>query len=597
MNILGIFWGICSGAALFQKNTLTCAVSEERFTRLKNDDVFPLESIKYCMKALPEGVPALDGVAIGSRFQPYWYSVKRKALWTIDDYVAEQRQFWYPKLIKGENAWEGSYLRHRIDVEQYPPQFWKKSLESPKIQENFAHQGRIEITAKTVGVPYEKVWAIEHHRCHAYYAYYASPYREEPVLAFTIDGWGDGCNATIGIFESDGTYQRVFESINANIGRIYRYVTLILGMKPNEHEYKVMGLAPYGKEEIARKAYEVFRSTLYVDGLEFKWQVRPTDSYFWFKEKLEGCRFDGIAAGLQRWVEELLCLWVKNAVKQFGIHKVIIGGGVAMNVKAMGEIARLPCVHSLFVSGTPADDSLALGAAYALAEDLLRESGKPWSSDRIQCLPNLYLGPEYFRKEEEAAIVNLEPTRYQVKTNFTAAEVAQELVQGKIVARCAGRMEFGARALGNRSILADPIDTEVVPKINAAIKNRDFWMPFAPLIMDTWEQKYLVNPKQMHSPHMTLAFPITDIGWRAMPAACHPADRSARPQILHQEFNPPVYEILEEFEKLTGRGALLNTSFNLHGFPIVNTPQDAVAVFENSGLDIMILNNFFIRKI
>jgi carbamoyltransferase len=597
LNILGVSWGICSSVALFQENCLTRAASEERFTRLKNDDVFPLKAIEYCLDALPGGASQLDGVALAGYAQGYWYSLKRKAHWTIDDYVQEQRRFWYPKLIEGKNISEKSSLEHRIDLEQYPSDYWRASLNQPDSPEMFEKLGRLQITAQAVGVDLKMVRAIEHHRCHAYYPYYGSSFRGEPVLALTIDGWGDGCNATIGLVDAEGNYKRVSQSVDANIGRIYRYMTLLLGMKPNEHEYKVMGLAPYAKKEIAQKPYEVFRSTLYVDGLEFKWRERPADSYFWFKDRLEGCRFDGIAAGLQRWVEELLCEWVRNAVIAFGIRKVVVGGGVAMNVKALGEIARIPEVDSMFVCGSPDDTSLALGAAYALAEDLSRERQENWTAHRIKPLTHLYLGPEYDWAAETAALAGLDTSRFKIQANYGPAEIAQYLAQGKVVARCAGRMEFGARALGNRSILADPIHLEVIPKINAAIKNRDFWMPFAPVIMDRFMPKYLVNPKEMESPFMTLAFATTDLGWKELPAACHPADHSARPQIITQETNPEVYQIMEEFSRYTGRGALLNTSFNLHGFPIVNTPQDAVAVFENSGLDILVLNNFLVEKI
>jgi len=157
-------------------------------------------------------------------------------------------------------------------------------------------------------------------------------------------------------------------------------------------------------------------------------------------------------------------------------------------------------------------------------------------------------------------------------------------------------MEFGQRALGNRSILADPILLETKERINTAIKNRDFWMPFAPVVLDSYADRYLVNPKGIKSPHMTIGFPTTDEGYQAMRAACHPADHSARPQILYEEANPELYLILRAFEDLTGRGALLNTSFNLHGYPIVNTPADALYVFLNSDLDGLIFGHYLILR-
>ncbi len=157
-------------------------------------------------------------------------------------------------------------------------------------------------------------------------------------------------------------------------------------------------------------------------------------------------------------------------------------------------------------------------------------------------------------------------------------------------------MEFGQRSLGNRSILADPSHLEVKDRINAAIKNRDFWMPFAPIILDTHKNQYLKNPKNMDSPYMTIGFNTTAEGFSKMIAACHPSDKSARPQILKEKSNPKLYNIMKHFELITQRGALLNTSFNLHGYPIVNTAVEAIFVLQNSDLDCLILNNLLIKK-
>ncbi len=186
----------------------------------------------------------------------------------------------------------------------------------------------------------------------------------------------------------------------------------------------------------------------------------------------------------------------------------------------------------------------------------------------------------------------LDKKKFEIIENPENKRIAEVLFEGKILARAAGRMEFGQRALGNRSILADPIHLKIKEKINSAIKCRDFWMPFAPVVMDTFVERYLLNPKSLESPHMTLSFDTTEEGYDAMSAACHPADRTARAQILKEHDNPELYSLLKAFQHLTGRGALLNTSFNLHGFPIVNSPSEAVDVLVNSGLDGLILNYF-----
>ncbi len=590
MAVLGLYWGFGSGAALFDNNGIIKAVSEERFSRVKNEDAFPMESISYCMKEI--SVDDVEAVALASNESSYWYHLKRKSKWTIDDYITEQNEFWKPVLLHGKVVDQKDFLKKCIDINQYPADYWQASIHDSKANETFTKKDRIRIVAESVGIPENKIKIIEHHRCHAYYGYHASPFKSESVLVMTIDGWGDGCNATINIFDKNGLCKRVFTTKDANIGRIYRYVTLILGMKPNEHEYKVMGLAPYASESMAQKAYDVFKSTLYVDGIDFKWKVKPTDSYFWFKEKLEGCRFDGIAAGMQKWVEELLCEWVKNAVELFEIPNVVLSGGVAMNIKANCEIAKLQEVASFFVPGAPSDESLSLGAALAHADDLRADDSRFICNE----LSTLYLGPYNTYESEKNAINDINNSNWQIIEDFSAEKIAQLLFEGNIIGRCAGRMEFGARSLCNRSILADPANISVVPKINKAIKNRDFWMPFAPVIIDSMADEYLVNPKGLTSEYMTIGFETTDKGWHDFPAGCHQADQSARPQILSKDKNPDVYEILEAFLKISKRGALLNTSFNLHGFPIVNTPEEAIHVFEKSDLDVLVLNNFLIKK-
>lgn len=597
MNILSLYINMPSTVSIYCDGKIVAVTHEERFTRKKNDEVFPRKSIHYCLKEAGINAKDLDAIAIASFVSPFDDIVVRRSQWSVEDYLYEQYQRWKPYLIDGDETLRSliDIFPDKIDLGMYPSKYWKKNFKLPDRYERFL-KDRNNIIADYLGVDNSIVKQIEHHRCHAAYAYYISPFRGENILAFTIDGMGDGLNATIGIYDENGNYKRVYETSECNIGRIYRYMTLVLGMKPNEHEYKVMGLAPYGKEKYAQNALDVFRDTLYVDGIDFKWKVKPTDSYFWFRERLEGFRFDNIAWGLQTWVEELLTQWVQNAIHKFGIRKIVISGGVAMNIKAMGRIADLPEVEAMFVGGSGSDESMAISSSICLAEDLSRENGITWNSKDMFPIQNLYLGPSPDPKEIKEILRSLDSDVYEVKEDFTAKEIALMLADGKIIARCTGRMEFGQRALGNRSILADPIDLRIKERINSAIKNRDFWMPFAPVIMDKFANNYLINPKNIECPHMTIGFETTKEGYNAMIAACHPADKSARPQILHKNDNSEVYEILEEFQKVTGRAALLNTSFNLHGYPIVNTPTDAMHVFENSGLDGLLLENTVILK-
>lgn len=596
MRILSLSWDYNSSIAYFENGQLRYAVSEERFTRKKNECSFPLRAIESLQSEWGVDTSKLDAVAIPSLTSSTRFIILQLNRWTVQDYLREQHQYWYPRFYENKTYSnpEASFIevfKDKIYTDQYPSEYWDAVVKKGDF-ESFT-EDLPKIVSQKLGVPLSKVHRLEHHRSHASYAYHFSPFRGKPVLAFTMDSWGDDKNATIGMYDAEGNYKLLYATKECVVARVYRYTTLLLGMKPNEHEYKVMGLAPYGKKEHAEKALKVLESRLHVEGIEFKSGVVPADTYFWLKEKLEGCRFDSIAWALQTWVENLMTQWVANAVKKFGVGNVVFGGGVAMNIKAMGKVAALPEVSNLFVPGSPSDDTISIGAGFYLNEELQKkEKGRP----EKEPVSTLFLGPASTQEKEAAAVKNLDTGKYRVTQSVTARTVAELLSQGLVLARCAGRMEFGQRSLGNRSILADASVADVKEKINQIIKNRDFWMPFAPVILDRLAPRYIVNPKNLQCSHMTIGFETTPEGAKAIPAAVHPADKTVRVQILTKEANPDLYSILEEFEKLTGRGGLLNTSFNLHGHPIVNTPEEAIDVLERSGLDGLVLNHYLILK-
>ncbi|MBL4710093.1 MAG: hypothetical protein JKY48_16810 [Flavobacteriales bacterium] len=593
MTIVSIFWGLSSGAALYKDGEIVAAVSEERFTREKNDSCFPALSIEWILNTYDVKVTDIDKIAMVSNDVGMDYIFLAKHKWSIEDYLEENNNYWKKKLVANSTFSKNLYfdvMSHKIKADQYPENYWKEKIKQKNV-DSFV-EDKNKLVANFFNLPEDKVVNIEHHRSHASYSYYTSSFRNEKVLAFTADGWGDGKNATIGIFDETGKYEMVHVNTQCNIARIYRYMTLLLGMKPSEHEFKVMGLAPYGKEKYAKKALEIFRSTLYVDGLEFKWKIKPADSYYWFRDKLEGVRFDNIAWALQTWTEELLAQWVKNAIKKYDIHKIIFSGGVSMNVKAMGQIAKLEEVDDIFIGGSAGDESHIISTAYCVAQDY----SETWNSNNIKSLDNLYLGTEFSKKDEKEVLKRLDLSKYEIIENYSNKQVAKLIYDGNIIARSVGRMEFGQRSLGNRSIIADPSKLDVKEKINSAIKNRDFWMPFAPVILDNYSKEYLINPKNLKSPYMTLAFDTTPLGYDAMKASCHPSDKTCRAQILYKNSNEGLYDLLEEFALISGRGALMNTSFNLHGYPIVNSPTDAIYVFEHSDLDCLVLNNYLIIK-
>jgi carbamoyltransferase len=266
-----------------------------------------------------------------------------------------------------------------------------------------------------------------------------------------------------------------------------------------------------------------------------------------------------------------------------------------MNVKANMLLAQEEWVRELFVFPSCGDESNAVGAAYLGYLDFCARQRVPPAP---RAFGPAYLGPGIDDAEVEAVVRARDlAARHRVSEPAAMeAKIAELLVADGVVARCAGRMEFGARALGNRSILANPSDHRVVPLINRMIKNRDFWMPFAPSVLREREADYLVNPKGLASPYMMLAFPTNQKRRDEIVAAVHPHDGTARAHIVDEAWNPAYHRVVREFESRTGIGAVLNTSFNLHGEPLVCSPQDAVDTFERSGLQHLALGRFLISK-
>jgi carbamoyltransferase len=608
--ILSIWWGYCSGAALFEnsggKLLLIAASSEERFSREKNSVAFPCKTLEWFRNEFGLDKSNLSTVVRTGSDVGADYILYNKHRWSISDYVDENRNFWHKKLIDRCSLTTADYhelFKARFDTVQYPgPEFWDKWITSGSIDAVNAHWDAIVNDAIRGWFSDHdgeiSMFHADHHESHAYYAFYSQQERET-TLVFTADGWGDGRNGTVSVIASNANGRvcrtQVHSSVACNLARVYRFMTLLLGMKPSDHEFKVMGLAPYGKSEHSEKAYQIFMEAMRFHDGDFRINPLLTDSYYWFKERLEGERFDNIASGLQRWLEVNLILWVTYYVEKTGVKRIAFSGGVAMNVKAMGVIAQLLCVDSLHVPPSSGDESHIFGAAYTYAAS----ASMACKSVQWNGLP--YLGYKTKDAQELAIVQAIEsdPTmreKYIVYRNPSARLVANALSHGCSVGVCVGRAEFGARALGNRSLLIDPTNGQLKDRLNLSIKNRDFWMPFAPIVLDTYMDTYLEQLDQHQSRYMTVAFGTTLIGREDLQYAVHPADGSCRVQKLSPEDNPFLYSVLVAYEAITSRGGLLNTSFNVHGEPIVNTVEDAFSIFSSTAIDCLLLNGFLLTK-
>lgn len=591
MNILSVTIGECASAAVYSGDRVLAAVSEERFERVKEHSGFPAKSVEYCLDEAGLRASDLDLIAVVSlRVKQFTSLIQRRSTFKIEDYLKEFYEFWRPNIYEGENVAYFDVFGNRVLDNVYSPAVKQMILDAHPEEGPEANQAiRRAIIKEHLDVTDDKIKFFDHHTGHSYYGRFGTPQTiEGRKLVLTMDSFGDGTNATAAIFDGDHR-EEIYRTADCTLGRMWQYVTLLSGMKPHEHEYKMMGLAPYAPDFLTEKAYNIFKKTLYVNGIDFAFHEKPTDYYEYFRIALEGIRFDGIAGGLQRYTEEILSEWITNVVRHTGVSDVIFSGGVAMNIKANQIISDLPEISSFEVPASPDDHTLAVGTCYYAATEAKKKSAY---------MPTVYLGPPV-TAESTARVVEAVSERdvFIIKKQSTADDIAERLAEGKIIGRCAGRMELGARSLGNRSILADPRRTDMVARINHAIKMRDFWMPFAPVIMEEEAERLLQTDKSNpYSPFMMVGYPSNPDHHGDMLAGLHAFDKTCRPQILRREDNPEYWDILQAFKQRTGVGCLVNTSFNLHGEPIVLDAEDAARVFELSSLDGLLLDDTYIEK-
>lgn len=600
MIILGISDSHEAHACIVRDGVLVAAISDERLTRLKADQGYPRRSIDSVMEMAGVTADEIDIVAFAAqRIGMFQLLIKKHALFSVADWVEECKVFWKPTLMDGKvlspfDGYDHFQSKLGIDVSKDP---YYPFLERAR----HAHQDtwfdigrdvRRNAVIDHLGVASDKIHFFRHEDCHKAYGVYSAPWGPEEGLVFHIEGGGDDSSASVSTFNKEkGVIEEHWKSNDVNAGRLYRYVTLLLGMLPGQHEFKVMGLAPYGSEYHGRRSLEFFRKVNHVEGGEIVNLGLVNELYYTVRDALEGERFDGIAWGVQTWLEELLEAWVVNNCRIHGTGNVIVTGGVAQNIKACKVLADHPDVKTLWSPPIAGDGSLGIGAAWLASRQYDPET-------HIVGMENIYLGTSTDKKAVEDAI-----ERHDVRSEFNVIEAPTHdqagawLDQGHIIARFSGRMEFGQRALGNRSILADPRRAESVERLNQKIKYRDFWMPFTPSMTIETAEKMLDNPKGIYSPFMTMAFDLKEQYRDTIPAAIHPADKTARPQMLKREDNPGYYDLLKAFEKKSGMGCLMNTSFNLHGDAIVETPDDAIETFKKSDLDILMFDDVAISRV
>jgi carbamoyltransferase len=584
MIVLGISETHCATAALLRDGEIIGCASEERFSRIKNDSGYPGQAVDAVLREFRISPTDIDVVALAGRraFAREWMN----RLLTDAAYV---RAYYGVRLDNASDALRKRARKIASKIGLTDSAVGKRVLSESE---------RLGMVARHLDLDRERLVVLDHHACHAAAAYFGSPFRSDPVLVLTNDNSGDGLCATASIGHGvELQCREATPSAPGSLGAFYSFITLLLGMKPGEHEFKVMGLSAYAAPTAAEQAEEALRSVF--DLVEdvpcrFAWQRRGP-RYRLLLEATLGLRFDAIAGGAQRFLEDALVRWTHVMRERHGGDRLALGGGVFMNVRANMRIAAQEWLRDVFIFPSCGDESNAVGAAYLGYLHLCSARGRPGT---IRPFASPYLGPSIDPTEIETLVrVRNLGARYALSEHQNIeAKIADLLAAGGVVARATGRMEFGARALGNRSILANPSKGRVAGQINRMIKNRDFWMPFAPTVLREREADYLLNPKGLASPYMMLAFPTNAKRRDDILAAVHPQDGTARAHILDEAQNPGFHRVICEFETRTGIGAVLNTSLNLHGEPLVCSAADAIDTFERSGLPHLALDRWLISK-
>jgi carbamoyltransferase len=583
-DIIGLHYGHDATVVLLRNGKVIEAMSEERLSRQKKHIGFPRLALEYMRRKY-----TLDRIThvfvVGEQHSSIieWDKGRYKQ-------ERESRKYKPDWFLKGL-MWRWLLLRRALVV--------VGKLRSYFVSHDRKAEGAVQRVISDE-FPDAQVTFVNHHVAHLWATVVFFPEYGSRRSLISLDGEGDGLSGMIGVYEKGKIEVKHRFSNRESIGLLYSSVVDVLGMARNEHEFKVMGLAPYAKASAGEKAYKALRRMLSFDSstMSFRATVdtRNATSYLVAHNINTVHRFDSLAYGIQKLTEETTEAIVRETTKRYTTGKVALSGGVFMNVKANQCISEMSEVTELTVTPSCGDESIAIGAAvYGYSVLHNNDLGD------LAPLTNLYLGSEYDDATIKRAIdawSGEATAEYFDPAGPISIEqkVGDLLADNQVVGRMKGRAEWGARALGNRSILANPSSRSNVKLINEMIKGRDFWMPFATSILQEDVDRYIVNPRSVEAPYMAITFETTQLAHEHLPAALHPYDLTSRPQVVTPEVNPEYYALISHFKLRTGIGGVLNTSFNLHGDPNVETPGDALYTFERSGLRHLALGNYLLSK-
>jgi carbamoyltransferase len=556
-----------AAAAILVDGRLVACVAEERFTRHKHGfnlagrTLLPRRAIRYCLEEVGCTWADVDVVAHYCRFTPEAVAAR------LERVGAALEPALHALL---EREYTDAYA-HRL---------------APEVL-----HGQLETIAERP-IPPGRVVSVPHHVAHAAGAFYSSGF--DNALCLTLDGYGEEESALWAIGTDAGLTPHGQLYLPSSLGTLYQLVTAYLGFRTFGDEYKTMGLAAYGDPE----RFDAVVGELVTLGPDGTWSTagmsRP-DLYEWLRARLGPVEEPGacsrrsadVAAALQRALERAVLHMLRDLRTRFPLDRLCVAGGVGLNACMNGAIVRSGLFRRLYVQPAASDDGAALGAAlyahHALAGGTAREP-----------IAHTYWGPEYCEPCIEEALETTDGLVWE-RTDAVETRTARLLADGAIVGWYQGRMEMGPRALGARSILATPSSVEVRDRINALVKGREPFRPFAPSVLSEDASMFFDIPDDTAAPFMVVTYPAREAVRQRLAGVVH-VDGSARVHVVHETHHPRYHRLLREFGALTGVPVLLNTSFNRAREPIVCTPADAVACFLRGGLDALAIGDYLVRR-
>ena len=445
----------------------------------------------------------------------------------------------------------------------------------------------------------KEVFFYDHHLCHAIPSYYLSPFNEEKALSLTIDGQGDGYFSKLFYFNGLNDYKLVGESTAdylgegdkfLSIGRLYNYFTKAMGLRPNSDEGKVEALAAFGQAD--KDLYGSLMSATIIDKnlLSINFDLSLIEPFYdieWLKKQRDRVGDENFCASIQTYLEDIIVDYLNFSYEKYPTNNLCISGGVAANIIMSLAIYEKTNFKNIYVYPAMADDGLAIGSAILTAISL--DQDIKWLKD----MPMPYFGDLYSREEVKKVLDKFANISYEDLGDDWPEKAAISVAKGKICALFHGQMEFGPRALGNRSIIANPMLEDTRQKINSTIKRRPSYQPFCPSILE--EERVRLFKDSFSHKHMAIAFRMKEEFINDLPCAVH-IDGTARPQFVEEKDNPNYYRYLKALKKITGYGVSLNTSFNLHGRTIVRTPKDAIIDFIDCNIDELFIEGYRVKR-